>query len=80
VFNEQPTRKITQDFIDKAVGEAALSYGVSVPLLKNVTQPCDQNLYALSVKNFFYIQNFYEVIFAVHLHVQYALQYTVLCM
>ena len=29
VFNEQPSRRITQDFIDKAVGEAALSYGVS---------------------------------------------------
>jgi hypothetical protein len=53
VFNEQPTRKITQDFIDKAVGEAALSYGVSVPLLKNVIQPYDQNLCPLSVKNFF---------------------------
>jgi hypothetical protein len=34
VFNEQPTRKITQDFIDKAVGEAALSYGVSVPVMQ----------------------------------------------
>jgi hypothetical protein len=30
VFNEQPSRKITQDFIHKAVGEAALSYGVSL--------------------------------------------------
>jgi len=28
VFNEQPTRKITQEFIDGAVSEASHSYGV----------------------------------------------------
>ena len=29
VFNEQPTRKITQDFIDNAVSEAAQTHVVS---------------------------------------------------
>jgi len=47
VFNEQPTRKITQDFIDKAVGEAALSYGVSVPLMKKVRQPIMIKIFTL---------------------------------
>jgi hypothetical protein len=73
VFNEQPTRKITQDFIDKAVGEAALSYGVSVPLMQNVTQPCDQNLYALSVKFFFTNKIFTK------LYLQFIYMYSMLC-
>ena len=29
IFNEQPTRKITEDFIEKAVTDAAGAYGVS---------------------------------------------------
>ena len=29
IFNEQPTRKITMDFIDKAVNDASSAYGVS---------------------------------------------------
>jgi len=54
VFNEQPTRKITQDFIDKAVGEAALSYGVSGPLSANhLNAYRDQNLISKHVKYFF---------------------------
>ena len=28
IFNEQPTRKITSDFIEKAVGDASSAYSV----------------------------------------------------
>ena len=30
IFNEQPTRKITMEFIEKAVNDAANAYGVSL--------------------------------------------------
>jgi hypothetical protein len=32
VFNEQPTRKITQEFIDGSVSEASHNYGVGMNL------------------------------------------------
>ena len=35
VFNEQPTRKITQDFIDNAVSEASQAHSVSDNLLQS---------------------------------------------
>jgi hypothetical protein len=47
VFNEQPTRKITQDFIDKAVGEAALSYGVSVPSMQKCHTAYSDQIFSL---------------------------------
>ena len=53
VFNEQPSRKITQDFIDKAVGEAALSYGVSVPLTKQVNNGSFCTVHTVDVPFFF---------------------------
>ena len=36
VFNEQPTRKITQDFIDNAVSEAAQTHVVSAGWVRNI--------------------------------------------
>ena len=30
IYNEQPNRKITPEFIEKAVNEAASAYGVSI--------------------------------------------------
>ena len=36
VFNEQPTRKITQDFIDNAVSEAAQTHVVSAEWVRNI--------------------------------------------
>ena len=33
IFNEQPSRKITEDFIEKAVGDASITYVVSFFLL-----------------------------------------------
>ena len=44
IFNEQPTRKITQEFIHKAVQEANSDYGVTNQLLQH---QIDINSYSL---------------------------------
>ena len=34
IFNEQPTRKITEEFIEKAISDAATAYGVRLVIYK----------------------------------------------
>ena len=56
IYNEQPNRKITPEFIEKAVNEAATTYGVSNIIIINFKKSRENYL---KLKCFHYVEIFF---------------------